>query len=113
MGNQVNGVFIHDGAFNKLEDAIRHHLQVKFSALNYSPLGRLPPDLAGPIGPIQPILAQLDPLLAEPINLTETEFWQLVAFVRFGLLDPDAQPDRLRLLIPKSVPSGMPMLVFQ
>jgi hypothetical protein len=37
----------------------------------------------------------------------------LVDFVRDGLLDPEARPDRLRRLIPEKLPSGRPGLVFQ
>jgi len=47
------------------------------------------------------------------MNLTEEEFRQLVEFIRYGLLDPRARPERLRGLIPHEVPSGMPVLVFE
>jgi hypothetical protein len=70
-------------------------------------------DLCGPLGPTEPVLAQLDPILAVPIRLTPEEFDQLVAFVRFGLLDPRAKPENLRSLIPPSVPSGRPVLTFE
>jgi hypothetical protein len=60
-----------------------------------------------------PVLARLDPLLANPIVLTDEEFRQLVDFVRNGLLDPRAKPENLRKLVPKSVPSGRPVLVFE
>lgn len=36
-----------------------------------------------------------------------------MAFVRNGLLDPRAQPERLRRLVPRAVPSGNPVLVFE
>lgn len=105
--------FFHNGAFTTLEDAIRHHLDVRKSARNYTPVGRLPNDLAGPVGPIEPVLARLDPLIARPTELTELEFAQLVAFVRNGLLDPRARPEILRRLIPTRVPSGRPVLRFE
>ena len=106
--------FFHNGAFTTLEDAIRHHLNVIVSAQNYNPVtAGVDPDLQGPIGPMAPVLLRLDPLLAQPINLTEEEFRQLVEFVRYGLLDPRARPERLRGLIPHEVPSGMPVLVFE
>ena len=80
--------------------------------------GLLPeqPDLPGPdgpLGPMAPVLARLDPLLAVPVHLTDEEFRQLVDFVRNGLLDPRAQPENLRTLVPKSVPSGRPVLTFE
>lgn len=62
---------------------------------------------------MEPMLARLDPLLATPTTLTETELRQLVDFVRNGLLDPRARPEALRQLIPSTVPSGRPLLVFE
>ena len=70
-------------------------------------------DLQGPSGPIEPVLARLDPLLSAPITLTDTEFRQLVDFVRNGLLDDRARPENLTPLIPSAVPSGRPMFVFE
>jgi len=64
------------------------------------------------VGPIEPVLARVDPLLAAPINLTDEEFSRLVDFVRNGLLDQRARPENLRKLIPRSVPSGFPVLRF-
>jgi cytochrome c peroxidase len=110
----VQAEFMHNGAFTNLEDAIRHHLDVTASARRYSPASQqLAADLSGPRGPIEPVLARIDPILATPIALTDEEFDQLVAFVRNGLLDPRAKPENLRKLIPKSVPSGRPALTFE
>jgi hypothetical protein len=44
--------------------------------------------------------------------LSDVEFEALVDFVRDGLLDPAAKPQRLRRLIPPRLPSGRPGLVF-
>ena len=105
--------FMHNGAFTSLESAIRHHLDVAGSARDYTPASqKLAADLSGPTGPREPVLARIDPLLREPINLTEDEVRQLVAFVRNGLLDPQAKPDQVRHLVPRSVPSGRPLLTF-
>ena len=41
------------------------------------------------------------------------KFRQLVAFVRDGLLDPRARPERLRHLVPAALPSGRPVHQFQ
>jgi len=60
-----------------------------------------------------PVLERLDPLLANPIYLTDEEFRQLVDFVRNGLLDPRAKPENLRKLVPKSVPSAVLIFEFQ
>jgi len=106
--------FFHTGAFTKLEDAIRHHLDVFASARNYDPdAAGIAVDLRAPMGPIEPALARVDPILSTPIDLREDEFEQLVEFVRNGLLDRRAKPERLTKLIPKSVPSGFPVLTFQ
>ena len=71
------------------------------------------PDLRGPTGPIAPVLSRLDPAMATPINLSNDEFRQLVDFVKNGLLDPKARPENLRKLIPRRVPSGRPIQIFQ
>jgi cytochrome c peroxidase len=106
--------FMHNGAFTRLDDAIRHHLNVVDSAKRYTPESQnLPADLCGTLGPMDPVLARLDPALSTPIVLSNSEFDQLVAFVGHGLLDPRATPDNLRHLIPHSVPSGRPMMVFE
>jgi hypothetical protein len=36
-----------------------------------------------------------------------------VDFVRNGLLDPNAKPEKLRKLIPKTLPSGRPVHLFE
>jgi cytochrome c peroxidase len=110
----VEAAFMHDGAFTTLAAAIRHHLDAASSLRDYDPASQgLPADLSGPIGPTDPLLAALDPLLATAIELTPTEIDDLVAFVRDGLLDPRAAPARLRKLVPDALPSGNAPLRFQ
>jgi cytochrome c peroxidase len=104
--------FMHNGAFLRLEDAIRHHLDVVASATGYTPEG-LATDLRGPLGPIAPVLERLDPLVASPLSLSDAEFADLVDFVRDGLLDPAARPARLRRLVPARLPSGRTPLRFE
>jgi cytochrome c peroxidase len=106
--------FFHNGCFTRLEDAVRHHLDVFTSARNYSASSAgIDSDLTAPMGPIEPVLARVDPILATPINLTDDQFRELVDFVRNGLLDERAKPENLRKLIPRSVPSGFPVLRFE
>ena len=106
--------FFHNGAFTRLEDAIRHHLNVFASARQYDPgAAGVDPDLMAPMGPMEPVLTRVDPILVTPIELTADEFQQLVDFVRNGLLDRRATPEVLKKQIPKSVPSGFPVLQFQ
>lgn len=104
--------FMHNGAFVRLEDAMRYHLDARRGARTYD-VSKLPADMQGPPGPIGPLLERLDPLLRAPVALTEAEFTSLVEFVRHGLLDPRAQPHHLRRLIPARLPSGRPGFVFQ
>jgi len=108
----VQPTFMHNGAFTRLEDAIRHHLNVYQSVISYT-TAHLDADLQGPLGPMDPVLDRLDPLLQEPIELSEEQFRQLVAFVRDGLLDPRALPERLRHLVPTTLPSGRQAHGFQ
>jgi len=106
--------FFHNGAFIRLEDAIRHHLNVKKSALTYNPVeAGVPADLAQRLGPIEPVLKRLDPLLQSPIHLNKSEFDDLLAFVRDGLLDKRVKAENLCVLVPAQVPSGLPVLQFE
>ena len=106
--------FFHNGAFVRLEDAIRHHLNVYESARNYDARAAgIDSDLTLGLGPIEPVLARLDPLLQNPIELDDGELSDLVKFVRDGLLDERARKSSLCKLIPAAVPSGMPPLQFE
>jgi cytochrome c peroxidase len=108
----LQSAFMHNGAFVRLEDAIRYHLDARGAAASYT-TALLPQDLRGPIAPLAPVLSRLDPLLTTPVRLTTEEFDALVEFVRTGLLDPEARPQRLRRFIPEKLPSGRANLVFQ
>jgi len=106
--------FFHNGAFTRLEDAIRFHLDAIGQAPLYDPtIAGVAADLRGPTGSIAAVLARIDPRLSTPRVLSTTEFNQLVAFVRNGLLDPQAKPENLRKLIPVRVPSGRPIQTFE
>ena len=110
----LQAAFFHNGAFTRLEDAIRYHLDAARFARYYDPRrAGVDRDLTYREGPIEPVLARIDPLLATPIDLTEREFQSLVDFVKDGLLDDHARRQRLCSLVPNSVPSGFTPLVFQ
>jgi len=110
----LQAAFFHNGAFVRLEDAIRHHLDVFVSARNYNPqFAGVDNDLAYRLGPIEPLLQRIDPLLLEPTKLTPDEFRHLVTFVRDGLLDKRASRQNLCTLIPDVVPSGFPIPRFE
>ncbi|MCM3906088.1 MAG: hypothetical protein ND866_30760 [Pyrinomonadaceae bacterium] len=106
--------FFHNGAFTRLEDAIRFHLNAAGQAPHYNPRSAgVARDLRGNTGPTAPVLARLDPALTTPVHLSNERFRQLVDFVRNGLLDPRAKPENLRSLIPRRVPGGRPIQTFQ
>jgi cytochrome c peroxidase len=106
--------FFHNGAFTRLEDAIYHHLHVFESARNYDPVrAGVDRDLTLLLGPIEPVLARIDPLLLNPPQLTSDELENLVTFVRTGLLDSRAERQNLCGLIPATLPSGMSPLRFK
>jgi len=101
--------FFHNGSFTRLEDAVRHHLDVQLSLAAYDPaVAGVDADLRLSKAPAQHLLKDLDPLVAEPLVLSDQEFADLVAFVRTGLLDPRATPERLLELVPRELPSGLP-----
>jgi cytochrome c peroxidase len=103
--------FFHNGSIGSLTGAIEHHLDVLRSARSYDARrNALPPDLL--VGPIEPVLAAgIDPLLATPIALTIPELRDLVSFVGEGLLDERVL--ELCKLVPKTVPSGLPVALFE
>ena len=61
---RLSPAFMHDGAFTSLEAAIRHHLDVVASARSYNPAAQGSPQDLRQVGPVDPILALLDPLVA-------------------------------------------------
>ncbi len=110
----VEAAYMHDGAFTNLVAAIRHHLNARASLRAYDPAKQgLPQDLAGPIGPREPLLAALDLRAANPVKLTPAEIDDLVRFVRDALLDPRATPANLRHFVPPTLPSGNAPLSFE
>lgn len=106
--------FMHNGAFTRLEDAIRHHLDPALSARRYNPVAAgVAEDLTYSLAPSEEMLARLDPRMTQPVTLSHNEFEDLLEFVRDGLLDARARPQRLCALIPAVLPSGMPLQRFQ
>jgi cytochrome c peroxidase len=106
--------FFHNGAFTRLDDAIRHHVNVPASVGSYNPKkAGVAKDLTHRQGPSAPVLQALDPLLAMPLRLSDSEFEDLHRFVATGLLDRRARPRFLCELVPERLPSGMRPLRFQ
>lgn len=110
----LEAAYMHDGAFTSLRAAIHHHLDVAGSVRSYDPFAQgLPTDLRATSAPPATLLEALDPLLRDPVALSPAELDDLVAFVAEGLLDQRARPQRLRSLVPKTLPSGHQPLTFQ
>ena len=106
--------FFHNGCFTRLEDAIAHHLDPVASAKGYDPnVAGVALDLHLSQTPVGKVLQDLDPLLELPPRLTAGEFRDLVQFVRTGLLDERATPEQLLLLVPRKLPSGLPLHDFE
>jgi cytochrome c peroxidase len=113
-GVALQPTFFHNGAFTRLDDAVRHHLDVLASARSYRPArAGVARDLTHRQGPSTPVLQALDPLLAMPTRLSSNEFDDLVQFVGSGLLDRRARPQALCKLVPEVLPSGVRPLSFQ
>jgi len=112
----LQAAFFHNGSFTRLEDALRYHLETLDLAPSYDAAAAgLDADLTVRKGPSQPVLDRLEPGIAAlgDLNLSPREFQDLLAFLRDGLLDPDARPEKLCKQIPKTVPSGLKVLEFQ
>ena len=110
----VQPAFFHNGAFTSLSEALRHHLDAIELGPQYDPVrAGVAADLTHNTGPIASVLRRLDPALSKLPALSDQEFSDLLAFLRDGLLDPRARPESLRRFIPASVPSQLPLQVFE
>jgi cytochrome c peroxidase len=110
----LSPTFFHDGAFTRLDDAIRYHLDTSEAIWRYDPRSAgVDHDLQYRRGPILPLVERLDRRLRQPADLTPIELNDLVRFVRDSLLDKRAGPENLCRLIPRAVPSGLPVPTFQ
>jgi cytochrome c peroxidase len=103
--------FFHNGAFTRLEDAIRFHVN---PSQRYNPAtAGVDADLTVRMGPrVSPDL--FHPLFKNGgIQLSAAQIADLTQFVATGLLDRRASKEQLCKLIPKSVPSRLPVLTFE
>lgn len=108
----VAPAFFHNGAYIKLKDAIRFHLNVVQAAKTYDPAAAGVPGDLQQVGPRIP-RHLIAPSLKNPIKLTDAEFNDLVRFVRDSLLDERVSKSNLCPMIPASVPSALPVLHFE
>ena len=106
---ELTAPYFHDGAIATLEAAVRHYSDVPKSLRTFDPL-TLPPAFQssyhGEQATIDSLLARLDFRLRQPLNLTDAQVADLVAFLK-SLTDPAARD--LSGIVPTSVPSGLPI----
>jgi len=106
---ELTAPYMHDGAFADLAAVLKHYNDVPKALREYD-ASQLPPGLQpmyhGDDATITAVLTNLDGRLAQPLNLSEVEISELVAFLK-ALTDPSARD--LTSLIPARVPSGLPV----
>lgn len=105
----LTGPWFHNGAYERLEDVVRHKLNAGQSLGNYSG-DDLPSDLRATLrnesAVIAEIMSTLDPLMTTSRELNAQEFSQLITFLH-ALSSPAAGD--LAHLVPETVPSGLPV----
>jgi cytochrome c peroxidase len=106
---ELTGPYMHNGCFQSLEDAIRHHLDPYKYAMAYDPYS-LEADLQASYNLSQAMIEQkmktIPDELETPTYLTDEQFDDLMAFM-YALTDPAARDmSRIR---PSVVPSGIPL----
>jgi cytochrome c peroxidase len=106
---ELTAPYFHDGAYNTLEDVVKHYNDVPAALRGFDP-GHLAPAVRalyhGDDATINAVLATLDFRVRTPLNLTDGERADLVAFLK-SLTDPAARD--LSALSPAAVPSGLPV----
>lgn len=104
---ELTAPYMHDGVYPTLEAVVRHYNDVP-TALQAYDVSQVDPALRGMYhgdqATITDVLATLEWRFRSPLNLTEGERSDLVAFLK-SLTDPAARD--LSGLIPASVPSGL------
>ncbi len=103
----LTGPWMHNGAYVRLEDAVRHHLDPAAALWAYDP-GQLPAAVQstwhGQPALLRGILRNLDPLLSTPQTLSDADLDRLLAFLR-ALTSPSLIDQSH--YIPAAVPSGL------
>jgi cytochrome c peroxidase len=106
---ELTAPYMHSGAYATLEAVVNHYANVTKAMREYD-VSQLPAELRalyhGDDATINAMLANLDTRVRTPIELTDAEKGELVAFLK-ALTDPSARD--LRALTPARVPSGLPV----
>ena len=106
---ELTAPYMHNGAFATLDAVVHHYNDVEKTLRTYDVTQidpRLQSTYHGDGATISAILATTNPIIRQPLGLTETEMHQLVVFLQ-SLTDPAARD--LSSLVPASVPSGLPV----
>jgi len=106
---ELTAPYMHDGAFPTLEAVVHHYNDVPLALRTYDP-SQLEPALRatvhGDAATTDSVIRTLDFRLRGPLNLSDAELADLVAFLK-SLTDPSARD--LSALVPAAVPSGLPV----
>ena len=106
---ELTAPYFHSGAYPTLEAVVQHYNDVPVALRAYD-VSQLAPELQatyhGDPATINAVLERLAFQLQQPLNLTEGEMREVVAFLR-SLTDPSARD--LSSLVPLAVPSGLPV----
>ena len=111
----ITAPYFHNGAYNSLRKVIKHHINPEYYLKNYNPIENdLSEELAATLknSPevINDILSTVDINVPQ---LTEEEIDYLIAFLK-SLNSPDIyDTEKLRSLVPDTVPSGIPVDIVQ
>ena len=106
---ELTAPYMHNGAYTTLEEVIRHYDYAEKALRAYEASGldaALRDRVHDDPGTIDDILLALDHRLHRPLELSDQEIDDLVAFLR-SLTDPAARD--LSALVPEHVPSGLPV----
>ena len=106
---ELTAPYMHDGAFPTLEAVVRHYSDVSQALATYDVTQQAPAlrdSYHGDAATVDSVLRTLDFRLRTPLDLTDAEQADLVAFLK-SLTDPSARD--LSPLIPATVPSGLPV----
>jgi cytochrome c peroxidase len=106
---ELTAPYMHSGAYPTLEAVVSHYNDVPEALRTYDVAenaAALADSYHGDAATIDAVLATLDHRLRTPLDLTDTEMQDLVAFLS-SLTDPAARD--LRSLMPPRVPSGLPV----
>ncbi|MBX2870792.1 MAG: hypothetical protein KTR30_01795 [Saprospiraceae bacterium] len=105
----ITGPWMHNGAYNSLEEAVRHHLDPKLYLQQYD-ASKLPKELQASFQDdeevAQRMLGQIDPALQVEKPLEDKDIGDILSFL-YALTDQSAL--ELEHLVPATVPSGLPV----